>query len=245
MTTVIRQFGLYLGWQFRRASQIVPLLIVVQVVLAVATVIGYGFLIGDAPAPVSLYLATGASTVSLVSVGLIMTPQTVARQRSEGSFDWVRTLPLPRGVLLAADLALWTALALPGMILGLVTGSVRFQVDLAPAPWLPLVALAVAATAACVGYALACLLHPMAAVMISQVLLFSVLLFSPVSYPAQRLPDWLRQIHHWLPVEAMADLMRSGLLRHDFPVQPRDVAVLALWCLAGAAAAVWALRRRV
>ncbi|MDR1212731.1 MAG: ABC transporter permease [Propionibacteriaceae bacterium] len=244
MTTVIRQLGLYLGWQFRRASQVVPLLIVVQIVLAVATVVGYGYLIGDAPRPVLLYLATGASTVSLVSVGLIMTPQMVARQRSEGSFDWVRTLPLPRGVLVAADLILWTALALPGMVLGLVTGTVRFQVDLALTPWLPLVALAVAATAACVGYALACLLHPMAAVLISQVLIFVVLLFSPVSYPVERLPDWLQTIHHWLPLEAMADLMRACLLRHDFPVLGRDVAVLAIWCLAALAGATWALRRR-
>lgn len=241
---VARQVGLLLQWQLRRMSQFIPLLVIVQILLAVTTVLGYGLLVGTPPPDQALYLATGASTVTLVMVGLVMTPQMVAQARTEGSLDWLRTLPVPRPVFLAADLALWTLIALPGMVLGVVAGALKFHVDLSLAPWLPVAAVVVSLTAACVGYAIACLLPPQVANLISQVLVFVVLLFSPVSFPASRLPGWLAEVHHWLPIEPMADAMRAGLVSDTFSLSARSVVVLAVWCAGSLVAATWSLRRR-
>ncbi len=241
---VARQLGLLLQWQFRRMSQFLPLLVVVQILLAVTTVLGYALLVGTPPPEQALYLATGASTVTLVMVGLVMTPQMVAQARTEGSLDWMRTLPVPRPVFLGADLALWTLIALPGMVLGVVAGALKFHVDLSLSPWLPLAAIVVSLTSACVGYAIACLLPPQLSNLISQVLVFVVLLFSPVSYPASRLPGWLAEAHHWLPIEPMADAMRASLVSDRFTMPLRSTMVLAAWCLASLAAATWSLRRR-
>lgn len=94
----------------------------VQIPLAVTTVLGYGLLVGTPPPEQALYLATGASTVTLVMVGLVTTPQLGAQARTEGSLDWMRTLPVARPVFLGADLALWTLIALPGMALGILAG---------------------------------------------------------------------------------------------------------------------------
>lgn len=242
--SVVRQLGLLVQWQFRRMAQFLPLLVIVQILLAVTTVLGYGLLIGEAPREQALYLATGASTVTLVMVGLVMTPQMVAQARTEGSLDWMRTLPVPRAVFLAADLALWTLIALPGMVLGVVAGVLRFQVDLSLSPWLPLVAVVVSLTSACVGYAIACLLPPQVAQLLSQVLVFVVLLFSPVSYPASRLPGWLAGLHQWLPIQPMADAMRASLVSDTFSMSLRSAGVLAAWTLLAVAGASWALRRR-
>ncbi len=94
------------------------------------------------------------------------------------------------------------------------------------------------------GYAIACLLPPQVANLLSQVLVFVVLLFSPVSYPASRLPDWLAELHHWLPIEPMADAMRACLVGDRFAMPLRSTIVLAAWCLASLVAATWSLRRR-
>lgn len=92
-----RQIGLLMQWQMRRSATVLPLLVVVQSMLSVATVIGYGLLVGPVDRLTGLYLTTGAPTICLVMLGLVMTPQWVGQERTEGSLDWMRTLPVPRG----------------------------------------------------------------------------------------------------------------------------------------------------
>jgi ABC-2 type transport system permease protein len=218
--------------------------VVVQVALAVATVVGYGLLMGEVSDAAARYLCTGAATVTLVMVGLVITPQQVGQSRTEGSLDWLRTLPVPRWSFLAADVVMWTVLALPGMVLGSVVGALRFGVDFSLAPWVVLLVLAISVTAAAIGYALAMVLQPMVATLVSQLLVFVILLFSPISFPASRLPDWLAAVHEYLPFEPMGELMRAGLMSAEFGTTWRAAAVLAAWCAACLTAALWALRRR-
>lgn len=242
--TTVRQTLLLTQWQFRRQATMLPLLVLVQVFLAIATILGFGLVIGDPPPDQALYLATGAPTITLVMVGLVMTPQMLSQSRTEGSLDWMRTLPVPRGSFLVSDLLVWTLIALPGMVLGIVTGVLRFDVDLSPAPWLVPATLLVSLTAAAVGYGMASLLKPTLAMLMTQVLVFVVLLFTPVSYPADRMPAWLQTAHEWFPFEPMAQLVRSGLASDAFSVPGRSLVVLLAWCAASVAGATWALRRR-
>lgn len=240
----VRDTLLLVQWQFRRSAESIPLLVVVQVFLAVATVVGYGLLVGDPPPEVALYLATGAPTITLVMVGLVMTPQMQAQAKTEGSLDWMRTLPVGRGAFLFADLLVWTVIALPGMVLGVFAGIWRFDVDLSPTWWLFPASLLVSLTAAAVGYAIASLLQPQLAQLVSQMLVFIVLLFSPVSYPADRMPGWLATIHEWFPIEPMSQIVRAGLAPDAFDVPTRSVIVLAVWCVAAVTGALATLRRR-
>ena len=239
-----RQGLLLLQWQLRRSLLYIPLLVVVQVALAVATVVGYGLLVGTPSPDIALYLATGAPTITLITVGLVMTPQMLAQAKTEGSLDWMRTLPVPRWTFLASDLLMWTLIALPGMVLGVVAGVLRFNVHLSIAPWVVLAALLVSLTSASVGYAMASVLPPMLAQLLTQVLIFVVLLFSPVSYPASRMPEWLQTAHQFLPVEPMAQLVRAGLANDTFTVPGRSMFVLVAWVCVAVAAALVALRRR-
>ena len=243
-TPAMRQLVLLVEWQFRRMIQWLPLLVVVQVLLATTTVFGYGLLVGTPPPEAAAYLATGASTVTLIMVGLVMTPQQVSQAKTEGSLAWMRTLPVPRVVFLAADLALWTLIALPGTVLGVAAGAWRFDVDLSISPLIALAAPLVSFVAAVVGYSLACVAPPAVAQLGSQVLVFVVLLFSPVSFPASRLPQWLAAIHQWLPVQPMADLMRSVLMADTFTMPTRSVLVLTVWVVIAVFGAYHALRRR-
>lgn len=242
--STVQQTLLLAQWQFRRQATMLPLLVVVQVFLAIATILGFGLVIGDPPPEQALYLATGAPTITLVMVGLVMAPQMLSQSRTEGSLDWMRTLPVPRGSFLISDLLVWTLIALPGMVLGIVTGALRFDVDLSPAPWLVPAALLVSLTAAAVGYGMASLLKPTLAMLMTQVLVFVILLFTPVSFPADRMPAWLQTAHEWFPFEPMAQLIRSGLAHDTFSMPGRSLVVLLAWCAASVAGATWALRRR-
>ncbi len=239
-----RQLGLLMQWQARRSLQALPLLVLVQILLSVATVIGYGLLIGEPDHTSGLYLATGAPTAALIMVGLVMTPQWVAQSRTEGSLDWMRTLPISREVYLFADLAVWTLIALPGIAIGAVAGAMRFNADLAPAWWILGVVLLVSLTAASIGYAIACLLPPALAMLMSQVLVFLVMLFTPISFPADRMPSWAQEMHAWLPLQSMAELMRAGLAPSEFAVSARPWVVVVLWCLLSVVGAGFTLRRR-
>jgi len=173
-----------------------------------------------------------------------MTPQWVSQSRTEGSLDWMRTLPVPRIAFLLADLTIWTLLALPGLLIGILVANARFDVDLAPQWWLAPGAVLVALTAACIGYAIAVLLAPALAQVLSQVLAFGIMLFSPVSFPADRLPGWAQETHRWLPFEPMAQVVRAGLFSHDAAMSVRSWILLGGWCLVAVVGASWALGRR-
>ena len=54
---VWRQTALLMRWQLRRSLPQLPLVMVVQTLMAVATVLGYGLIAGDAGHEAGLYLA--------------------------------------------------------------------------------------------------------------------------------------------------------------------------------------------
>lgn len=231
-------------WQIRRITNVLPLLIVLQIVLAIATIAGYGLLVGNPSDNAAHYLATGAPTITLISIGLVMVPQIVGQSRIEGSLDWLKTLPVPREMYLLSDLAVWTTISIPGLVVGITAGAIRFDAEIRPTLWIIPIAFLVSLTSACVGYALTFLLEPTIAQLVSQVLLFIILLFTPISFPATRMPDWTQQLHKWLPLQSMADAMRYALLPEEFSTSARCWIVMVIWCLIALLLAIRALRHR-
>lgn len=244
MSATVHHSLLLVQWQLRRSVESIPLLIAVQVFLSVATVVGYGVLVGDPRPDAALYLATGAPTIAVVTIGLVVTPQMVSQARAAGSRDWMRALPIRRGPFLAADLLVWTVVALPGMVLTIVAGAWWFDVGLNPTWWLPLAALLVSLTAVAVGYTVTSLMTPSRAMLVAQMLVFVVLLFSPISYPVDRMPHWLASTHQLLPIEPMSQVIRAGLAPDAFSVPGRSVVVLLAWCTAAVAGVLLTLGRR-
>ena len=87
------QIGLFMQWQFRRQSVTIPVIIVLQLFIAVTVVFGYSYIIGDIGRQESLYLLTAGPTLSILTLGFALTTQAVGAYRTEGSFDWMLTLP--------------------------------------------------------------------------------------------------------------------------------------------------------
>lgn len=224
---------LLLVWQFHRFKRFLPMIVVIQVALAFGMVYGLAFLIPSIDPRTALYLATGAPTITLLVMGLTIVPQEVSQGRLTGRFDYLASLPIPRLATLASDVAFWLLAQLPGTALALVVASLRFDFTLRLS-WLVVpTMLLVAFSAACVGYALAMVLAPQVAQQLTSFISIGILLFSPVNFPMERLPDALQAIHRVLPVSYMGDLMRYGLTRTGGESIGASFAVVAAWCAAG------------
>lgn len=234
-----------LRWTLAQIGAMLPLIVVVQALLAAGIIIGFGYLIPDIDTATAAFLSTGAPTVLLMVMGLVIVPQGVAQARANGTFAYLRALPVPRPLLLLAELTVWLLIALPSIAVAVVVSQLHYDLTYS-FDWPVLIgaALLIAVVATSVGYAIAVSLPPLLAQLVSQVLVFFVMLFSPVTFPAAQLPAWFQQLHDLLPIRPAADLLRSGLLASTYDASLADLAVLLLWCAFGLAISVRALVRR-
>lgn len=238
-------YGTLLRWTMAQTGTMLPFVVVVQALLAAGIIIGFGFLIPDIDTASAQFLSTGAPTVLLMVVGLVMVPQGVAQARTSGTFTYLRALPVPRPLLLLADLTVWLVVALPSVAVAAIVAHLRYGFSYS-FNWPVLVTAAVltAVTAAAVGYAIAVTLPPLITQLVTQVLVFFVMLFSPVTFPASQLPTWFQTVHDLLPFRPAADLLRAGLLADSYTGSWRDLLVLLAWCALGLAVSIRAVVRR-
>jgi ABC-2 type transport system permease protein len=242
--SALRSYRLLVTWQARRMRGFLPLGIVVQALFSFGIVAGYPLLFPSMDHQTILYLAIGGPAVALITIGLVAVPQLVTQARVEGTLDYMRTLPVPRLVYLLADTTVWLAVVVPGVALAVVVSSIRFGLDLQVSPLVMPAVLLVVLTATSVGYAMASLLPPMLAQMASQILVVFILMFSPLNFPADRLPDWLATIHRVLPIQAMGEVMRGTLASNAFPLSAGAFLLLGAWCAATFVATGVVLTRR-
>ncbi|MDI2098688.1 ABC transporter permease [Ruicaihuangia caeni] len=178
-------------------------------------------------------------------MGLVMVSQGVAQARTTGTFTYLRALPVPRPLLLFADLTVWLAVSLPSVAVALLVAHWRYGFDFSfDWPVLLLASTLTAVTASAVGCALALALPPMLTQLVTQVLVFFVMLFSPITFHASQLPEWFQMVHDVLPFRPAADLLRAGMLSDSYNASAWDLAVLGAWCVVGFAVSLRAVIRR-
>lgn len=240
----LRAYRILCRWRAAQLRQELPMLVVAQVLFATGTAIGLGFLIPDVDPIAGSYLATGAFLINLLIVAIAMVPGMMTEAKVTGSLDYMWALPFPRLVYLLAELTIWALAILPGMVISLVITSIRFDFELKISMLvLPVVAL-ILVCASAVGAAIG-LRSPSQQTtnLFSNFVLIGVLLFSPVNFPADRLPGWLQAIHEVLPIEAMGALIRWTLVGGADTDVARDLLNLAVWCTIGVVVTVRAVRR--
>ena len=240
----LRSYTLLIRWQALRLKSFLPLAFVVQSLFAFGIVVGYPLFFPQIDEMTVLFLATGAPAVTLITMGLVVLPQVVAQAKLEGSLEYMRSLPVPRMAFLMADLSVWLAVVLPGVVFGVAIGAWAFDLSLSISIAIVPAVVLVVTTAAAVGYAMASVLPPLMAMLLSQVLVFGVLLFSPINYPAERLPEWMQSVHAVLPVQAMGEVVRGALANDVFPLTAGPFLTLAVWCAASMSVSYLTLQRR-
>lgn len=234
-----------LRWQLTDMRLLLPLTVLVQLLSGVGLVIGFGLLIPDMTERLALFLSTGAVVVSLVIVGVIMGPQLIAQQKASGSYDFMWSLPVPRSSAAAAWVTLNVIVAVPAMAGALVAAGWRYDVEFAVTPMvLPAVGLTLL-TGTLLGYALAhAVPKPDITQLVTQLLIFVIFGFSPISYPIENLPSWLATTNEFLPFYPMANVVRDALTDGIVTNVGRSYFVLSMWAIAAAALSAVVLRRR-
>ncbi|HUV44663.1 MAG TPA: ABC transporter permease [Dehalococcoidales bacterium] len=240
----LRSYVLMLKWQALSNKPMIPLYVAVEIMIAVGFVIGIGFFYPQINPTIAKFLTTGAPTLILLMVGLVIAPQAVAMARVEGTFDYMWSLPVPRMVYLAADATIWVLITLPGVLLALIIGALYHDFTLEVSPLVIPAMLLIAMTGIFVGYAFA---HgapkPQMAQVATQIIVFAIMIFSPVMYPVEQLPNWLEAVHKVLPIQYMAELSRGTLTDLDVNLG-LAFSITSAWCIAGFVVTYFVIKRR-
>jgi ABC-2 type transport system permease protein len=235
---------LLVTWQALRKKAYLPLMMAVQTLFSLGIVLGYPLMFPAMDRTAIYLIATGAPAVSMILVGLVALPQAVGEQKTEGSLAYMRSLPVPRLAYLVADLTVWLAIVVPGVILGVLVSAwvfgLHLQVSLLVVPAVLMVAL----TATCVGYAIASLLPYMLTVIVTQAVVVLVFMFSPLTFLPDRLPGWLEAIHRVLPIQAMGEVTRGTIASNEFGLAMGAFLTLGIWCVMGFGVTYAAMTRR-
>jgi ABC-2 type transport system permease protein len=240
----LRSYYLMLKWVFLSNRIWLSLNLAVQIMIAIGFIYGISFFYPSITPDIAKYLTTGAPTIILVTVGLVMGPQIVAMMRTEGTFDYVWSLPVPRMVYIAADATNMFGTTLPGIILAVALGATYFGFGLHISPLVIPAAILISLSGTFVGYSIAFALpQPMMVQVLTQVIIFLVMLFSPIMYPVAQLPGWLQDIHQVLPLKYMANLVRGTLTDLDVNLG-LAFGVVGAWFVAGLVATNLLVNRR-
>jgi len=240
----LRSYRLLVTWQALRKKAYLPLMMAVQTLFTLGIVLGYPLLFPTLDRTSIYLIATGAPAISMISVGLVALPQTVGEQRTEGSLAYMRSLPVPRLAYLMADLTVWLAIVVPGVILGVAVGAWWFGLNLQVSPLVVPAVLMVALTSTCVGYAIASVLPYMLTVIVTQAIVVFVFMFSPLTFLPSKLPAWLEVVHSVLPIQAMGEVTRGTLAPNQFGLPATAFLSLAVWCALGFGVTYFAMTRR-
>jgi ABC-2 type transport system permease protein len=238
-------FLMMLRWELTNMRLLLPLTVVVQILFGAGFVLGIGLFFEEVPLRAALFLSTGATTITLIMVGIVLGPQLVAQQKLAGTYDFLWSLPVPRSAATLAWIVLNMIFAVPGMVVALLVAwwryGVDFDVSLAVVP-------AVAATlftATLLGYAMShAIPRPEITQLLTQVLIFGILGFSPINYPPENLPAWLANLHEYLPFLPMATVVRGGLTEDLVTDVARSYVVLGIWAVLALGLVALSLGRR-
>jgi ABC-2 type transport system permease protein len=219
----------------------------IQVILGAGMALMYGFYFGEVGIAQATFLVTGIPTLALIPIGFVMVPGAIMEHRLRDTYDYVWSLPVSRAGSALGSSTIFTGLALPGTALALLIASSSYEVDLSVSWAIIPAALVTSATATSVGFALGhAVPEPRVVSLITNAVMFLVLLFSPIVVAIEQFPDWWAAVHRVLPFWHMSVVIRAGL--SDGLVSTSVTA--SYWALAGwgviswlAAASVIARRR--
>lgn len=234
-----------LNWAWLRSGSSITMNLVVQLLLAAGIVIGFSFIVPEVTYETAVFFTGGAVVLGLVTVGMVVGPQVLSNSKRDGIYQFNLALPVPRSALLVSDTIVSLITALPGVFAALLVSWLRFDIDLEP-NWSALLVsvLLIALCTVSLGYAIGTAMSPDLAALMSQLVVFFALMFSPIAFPSERLPEWLAAVHEILPFESMADMVRQALDPPAGGVESAPYWLVVGWGIFGFAIAYWSMSRR-
>ncbi|ETT45534.1 MULTISPECIES: ABC transporter permease [unclassified Paenibacillus] len=240
----IKQVNYVFAMQFNRTKGFLVFFAIIQIMVSVGIVIGFTYLFENPDSNSMLFLATGAPTIILTMTGLVILPQQLATSKVEGYIEFIRTWPVNRASVIVSDTLVWLMITVPGISIATIISQLTFQPGFDFSWTIVPAFLLTALTCIGIGSGFSYALPGNAAMALSQVLAFATLMFSPINFPIDRLPEWLQLTHHVLPIYSMAEVMRSAMAASTFAVDWWHYVNLSIWCVLGYGGAIYILNKK-
>ena len=241
----LRAYRMMTRWELTSLRILLPLIVALQMVIGGGFALGIGLFFDEMPARNALFLATGVAVVTLITVGMVLGPQLVGNHKTAGTYDFLWSLPVPRTSQAAAWLTVNSIIAVPGMVAALMIAGWRYDLAWQISPAIVPAVLLTIGPATLIGYAFAhAIPKPMVTQMITQLLIFMILGFSPINFPPENLPGWLAAVNEWLPFQHMAAVIRAALTDGLVDHVSTSYAILAVYTVISAVVAARVIGRR-
>lgn len=240
--TISKLWGL-IRWSLIRHKYLLPTFSFVQAAFSLAIVYGLALVIPEINDVSAIYLSSGALTLGIIAVGCVLAPQIVSASKQNGLFKYQKTLPVARSSILCADIIIWSIASLPGVIMGCIATILRFNINIDITPLSCAMILISQVTMICVGFSIAYWLPPNAMALATQLIMIGGLLFSPITYPVDKLPEWTSYLYNILPFVPASNLLRSSLF-HTEQFTFMDLIVVIIWAIIAFILALTALSRK-
>jgi ABC-2 type transport system permease protein len=199
--------------------------------------------VGPEHVKASTYYVPGISALAVIAASFVNLVMTVTAQREAGVLKRRRATPVPAWVLIASRALSAISVALTVMTVLLLVGRFAYGVHL-PTSTIPAVAISAVLGSVCfcvLGYALVTAIKSEdAAQPMVQAIMLPLYFISGVFIPNVNLPGWLRHVAQVFPVQHLADALHHAYdpAVHGVGIVWSDLAVLAVWALAGLAVAL-------
>jgi ABC-2 type transport system permease protein len=219
--------------------------LVVQILMGAGMAIMYGFYLGDLPPSGQLWIVTGIPALAIFPIGFVVVPNVIIQHKLQDTYDFVWSLPVPRMVSAAATFTVFTLLGIPGTLIALGVAWWRYDVDLTFSWTLVPALLAVSLMATSVGFGVGnAIPDPRVTNLLLNIMVFSVLLFTPIVVPIDLFPGWLAALHQVLPFWHMANVLRDSISTGLVDEVATSYGVVVLWTVVSWAGASWVVGRR-
>lgn len=234
-----------LRWHLTSMRQVIPLMAIVQILIASGLSVGISLFFEEVTPRVGLFLGTGAAIITLIVVGLVVAPQLVAGEKDAGTYDFTASLPVPRSAAAIAWIALSAIVSIPAAVAALLAAAWRFDLEFSVSLAVVPATLLILVCGTMIGYAIAHGIERTSITQIlSQVFAFGIIGFTPITYPPENLPGWLAAVHEVLPFYSMGVVFRAALTDGLVTDVGRAYLIVTAWTVAAAAVAGVVVRRR-
>ena len=242
---LLRSYAHMLRYEVTSARLYLPMTLTIQTLIGAGMGIMYGFYLGNVPREAISFLVSGVPALALFPIGFVVVPGIVAGQRLDDTYDYTWSLPVPRTAAAGATFTVFTAVALPGTALALLISTLVYRAELHPNWGIVPAILLSAGMATSVGFALGHGVKDARLVnLLTNLLVFVLLMFSPIVVPIDLFPDWLASVHRVLPFWHMANLVRAGLTNGFVSDLARSYLIAGLWTIGSIALAARVIGRR-
>ncbi len=221
------------------------LVLLIQILMGGGMAFMYGFYFGNVSEVTKTFIVTGIPALALIPVGFVLVPGSIMSHKLKNTYDFAWSLPVPRLASAAATFVLYTSLAIPGTLVSLWIAHLRYSIAL-DISWSIVPAILVTSLmATSVGYAFAhAIPNPRMTNLITNMIIFLVLLFSPIVVRITQFPDWWASVHRVLPFYHMANVIRAGLSYGLVDNLATSWLVLGIWTASSWLLAAWVVGRR-